>query len=140
MAEFQLDRAFLNTSEPVASLKLCEVRLQNDARWPWLVLIPRRNGAREVDHLSPADRAQLSEEVGLASAAVRAMGAALGRPVETLNVAKIGNLTPQLHMHVVGRRPDDPLWPKPVWGAEGAIAYRAEALERALDAARTALR
>ena len=139
MAEFAVDPAFVTASEPVASLKLCEVRFQNDARWPWLILIPRRPGAREIDHLAPADRAQLYAEITLASAAVRAAGAAIGRAVETLNVAKIGNLTPQLHLHVVGRRPDDPLWPAPPWGQEGAHPYAPDRLEAAIEATRHAL-
>lgn len=139
MAAFAIDPAFLTGSEPVASMTLCEVRLQNDARWPWLILIPRRAGAREIDHLAPADRVQLYEEITLASAAVRAMGAAIGRAVETLNVAKIGNLTPQLHLHVTGRRPDDPLWPAPPWGREGALAYAPDRLQTAIEAARIAL-
>lgn len=140
MPEFRLDKAFLNTSEAVASLQLCDVRLQLDARWPWLVLIPRRHGAREVEHLAPPDRMRLWEEAALAGAAVRAVGAALGRPVETINAAKIGNVTSQLHLHVTGRRRDDPLWPKPVWGTEGATAYDDAALRIALEAAQAALR
>jgi diadenosine tetraphosphate (Ap4A) HIT family hydrolase len=118
--KFAVDKAILSTTEALASLTLCEVRLQADARFPWIVLVPRRPGARELDHLSAADRARLMEEVVLASAAVRAIGAAIGRPVEKLNVGALGNITPQLHIHVVGRRADDPAWPGPVWGAGDA--------------------
>ena len=67
------------------------------------------------------------------------MGEALGRPVEKLNVGALGNVTPQLHVHVVGRRADDPAWPDPVWGRGPAAAHEAEALARALSAARAAL-
>ena len=80
MDKFALASAFLSTSEPLASLKLCEARLQADARFPWIVLIPRRAGARELEHISNGDRAQLMEEIIAAGAAVRAMGAAIGRP------------------------------------------------------------
>ena len=73
------------------------------------------------------------------SAAVRAMAEALGRPVAKLNVGQLGNLTPQLHIHVVGRRPDDAAWPGPVWGAGSAETYADEMLERAVAAARRAL-
>jgi diadenosine tetraphosphate (Ap4A) HIT family hydrolase len=131
--KFKLDTAFLATSEPLASLKLCDARLHADARWPWVVLIPRKIGARELEHLSPADRQQLMEEILLAGSAVRAIGAALGRPVEKLNVGQIGNITPQLHVHVVGRRPDDAAWPGPVWGFGQPEAYRPEALAMALS-------
>jgi diadenosine tetraphosphate (Ap4A) HIT family hydrolase len=133
--KFALSPAFLATSEALADLKLCHARLQLDARWPWIVLIPRKVGARELEHLSPQNRHQLTEEIVLAGAAVRAMGAALGRPVEKLNVGQLGNVTPQLHIHVVGRRPDDAACPGPVWGFGEAVAYDADVLTRVIDAA-----
>jgi diadenosine tetraphosphate (Ap4A) HIT family hydrolase len=133
--KFNLPPAFLTTSEPLIDLKLCHARLQLDARWPWVVLIPRKVGARELEHLSPQNRHQLSDEIVLAGAAVRAMGAALGRPVEKLNVGQLGNITPQLHVHVVGRRPDDAAWPGPVWGFGEPVAYAPADLEIAISAA-----
>jgi diadenosine tetraphosphate (Ap4A) HIT family hydrolase len=133
--KFSIAPDFLRTSEALASLALCEARLQNDARWPWIVLIPRRVGAREIEHLNAAGRAKLMEEIVLAGAAVRAIGSALGRPVEKLNTGLLGNITPQLHAHVVGRRPDDMAWPGPVWGVGAASAYGAEDLAHARDAA-----
>ena len=133
MDKFSIAPDFLRTSKPLASLTLCEARLQADARWPWIVLIPRRFGAREIEHLKPADRAQLMDEIVLAGAAVRAIASALGRPVEKLNTGLLGNITPQLHAHVVGRRPDDPAWPGPVWGVGEAVAYSNADLEHALE-------
>src|SRR6185436_18219832 len=97
-------------------LPLCQARLQADARWPWIVLIPRSPGLRELEDLTSADRIRLMDEILAAGVAVRGAGAALGRPVEKLNVGALGNVTPQLHVHVVGRRADDPAWPGPVWG------------------------
>ena len=135
MDKFALAPAFLQTSEPLVSLKLCEARLQSDARFPWIVLIPRRAGAREMEHISNGDRAQLMEEIIASSAAVRAIGAAIGRPVERVNVGQIGLKTPQLHIHVVGRRADDACWPEPVWGRGEAVAYDAKALDVAIAAA-----
>jgi diadenosine tetraphosphate (Ap4A) HIT family hydrolase len=135
MDPFEISPAFLTTSEPLVSLGLCEVRLQADARWPWLVLIPRRPGAREIEDLPAAERALLIEEAVAAGAAVRAMGAALGRPVEKLNLGALGNVTPQLHVHVVGRRADDPAWPGPVWGVGVAEPYAPAALETVRAAA-----
>jgi diadenosine tetraphosphate (Ap4A) HIT family hydrolase len=128
MAEFRIDPRIVADSEPLASLKLSEARLSRDARWPWIILVPRKHGAREIEHLVPADRAVLLEEIVAAGAVARAMGAALGRPVEKLNVGALGNRVEQLHVHVVGRRSDDAAWPDPVWGAPGAMAYPAEAL------------
>ena len=131
MDKFSLSPDFLRTSEPLVSLKLCEARLQTDARWPWIVLIPRRAGARELEHLPHAQRSVLMEEITAAGAAVRAIGSALGRPVEKLNTGLLGNVTPQLHAHVVGRRADDAAWPGPVWGVGEAAAYSAADLEHA---------
>jgi diadenosine tetraphosphate (Ap4A) HIT family hydrolase len=133
--KFALDPAFAATSHPVTDLKLCAARLQDDARWPWIVLIPRKVGAREIEHLLAPHRQQLMEEIVLAGAAVRAVGAALGRPVDKLNVGQLGNITPQLHVHVLGRRPDDAAWPGPVWGVSGAVGYDAETLAGAISAA-----
>lgn len=137
---FELHPAFTPTSHTVGDLPLCHVRLQADARFAWLVLIPRIAGAVELEDLTGDDRSALMEEVVLAGAAVRAIGAALGRPVEKLNVGQLGNVTPQLHLHVVGRRADDPAWPGPVWGVGAAQPLGTKALATALAAARTALR
>ncbi len=126
-------------SAPIVSLELCDIRLQNDARFPWIVLIPRRVGARELEDLSVQERAAAMAEVVRAGAAVRAMGEATGRPVEKLNVGALGNVVPQLHIHVVGRRADDAAWPGPVWGAGDATPYADEVLERAVAAARRIL-
>jgi diadenosine tetraphosphate (Ap4A) HIT family hydrolase len=136
---FSLSPAFLETSTALASLGLSDARLQADARWPWIVLIPRLGGARELSDLSVHDGARLIEEIVAAGRAVQAIGATLGRPVEKLNVGLLGNITPQLHAHVVGRRADDPAWPGPVWGVGEALAYAPETLGIAIEAARQAL-
>ena len=133
--KFALNPAFTATSEPLADLKLCHVRLQRDARWPWIILIPRKVGAREIEHLSAPNRQLLMEEIVLAGAAVRAVAAAVGRPVDKLNVGQLGNVTPQLHVHVIGRRPDDAAWPGPVWGVGEAVPYAESDLARAIEAA-----
>ena len=116
MSAFAVDLAFEAGSVFVADWPLCHVRLQDDARFPWLILIPRVEGATEIDQLSPTDRAVLMEEIIRAGDIVRRLGVALDQPVDKLNVAALGNVTAQLHVHVVGRRRDDPLWPDPVWG------------------------
>ena len=134
-----LDPAFLATSAALGELGLCHARLQADARYPWLVLIPRQAGARELEDLSPEDRGRLMEEVVRAGQAVRAVGFALGVPVEKLNLGALGNVTPQLHVHVVGRRRDDPAWPGPVWGHGAAEPYPDDVLAYAVATARTAL-
>ena len=140
MDKFSLSPDFLSTSEPLVSLKLSEARLQGDARYPWIVLVPRRVGARELEHLTGADRIQLMDEILAAGAAVRAMGAAIGRPVEKLNVGSLGNVTPQLHVHVIGRRADDDSWPGPAWGHGKPRRYDDTTLGVVLSAALAVLR
>ncbi|MBN9320017.1 MAG: diadenosine tetraphosphate hydrolase [Caulobacterales bacterium 68-7] len=138
-AGFALAPPFLATSSLIGRLSLCEARLQSDARWPWICLIPRRAGLVEVGELSVTDRAQLIEEAVACGAAVRAIGEATGFIVEKLNIGALGNVTPQLHVHVVGRRPGDPAWAGPVWGAGRAEPYSAAGEAAALAAARASL-
>lgn len=135
---FTLDPAFVATSHPLADLPLCAARLQDDGRYSWIVLIPKRAGARELEDLSPDDHTQLLAEILAAGHAVRALGEALGQAVEKLNIGALGNVTPQLHIHVVGRRSDDPAWPSPVWGHSAGTPYGPDALVVALAAARKA--
>lgn len=135
----ELHPAFPATSHTLGELALCHARLQADARYAWIVLIPRVDDAREIEDLKPDDQALLLQEMLAAGRAVRAVGEALGRPVEKLNIGQLGNLTPQLHVHVVGRRADDAAWPGPVWGHGAAEAFTDADLAAALAAARTAL-
>lgn len=137
--DFALDPAFTATSDIVGDLALSQVRLQRDARYAWLVLIPRVSAARELEELAAEDRARLLDEIILAGAAVRRVGLALGRPAEKLNIGQLGNVTPQLHVHVVGRRADDAAWPGPVWGHGAAEPWGPTSLDVALGAARRGL-
>jgi len=134
-----IDPAFLSGSLPLCDLALCHVRLQNDARWPWLILIPQRAGASELEDLSREDRIRLMDEIIQAGAAVRAMGAALGFEVEKLNVGALGNITRQLHIHVVGRKTGDGAWPGPVWGVGLATPLTPGQIDLATAAARPCL-
>lgn len=129
---FAADPAFEAASVFAADWPLCQVRIQNDARFPWLILIPRVPGAVELEDLSPHQRALLAEEMVRAGAAARDLGGRRGAPVDKLNVAALGNVTAQLHVHVVGRRRDDPLWPDPVWGRPGAVPCAPSALRAAI--------
>ena len=121
---FKADPAFDPGSVAVCDWPLCQVRLQDDARWPWLILLPRIDHAVELTDLSRKDHGRLMGEIVTVSMAVRRLGEFLERPVEKLNVAALGNVTPQLHVHVIGRRSDDPAWPRPVWGEGVAQPYR----------------
>ena len=136
---FAADPRIAAASVEVCTLALCEVRLQDDARWPWLVLLPGRADLTEVEQLASTDRARLMEEAVGAGEAVRAIGRATGFEVAKLNLGALGNVVPQLHLHVVGRRQGDPAWPGPVWGVGGAVAYEASQLKAAIQAARSTL-
>ena len=135
----EIDPAFLATSEAVGQLALSHVRLHADARFPWLVLIPAVPGARELEDLAQGERDVLMEEILRAGGAVRAIGEALGRPISKLNVGQLGNVTPQLHLHVIGRRNDDAAWPAPVWGSGTPVAYGSADLAAAVASARLSL-
>ena len=118
----------------VADLPLCAARLSRDARWPWLVLVPRVDGARELIDLDAADQARLLAELGLASRALQALFAP-----DKLNLAALGNLVPQLHWHVVARHVHDPAWPRPIWGVGEPLHYAGDALAARVHALRAAL-
>lgn len=133
MTDFRPDPAFAAGSVGVTDWPLCHVRLQDDARFPWLILIPRVAGAVEIEDLTPEQRALLIEETVRAGAVVRRIGARTGRPIDKLNVGALGNVTAQLHVHVLGRRRDDGLWPDPVWGRGGAVSYSSVAMVEAMD-------
>lgn len=132
-AVFKADPAFEAGSVVACDWSLCQLRLQDDARFPWLILIPRRAGLHEIEELTSAERAALMDEVVRAGVMVRALGQAAGRPVQKLNVAALGNVTAQLHVHVVGRRHDDGLWPDPVWGRGVSVPYGANGLQAAVS-------
>ncbi len=138
--DFHLDLRLTAASEPLADLELCHVRLQSDARWPWLLLVPRRGGLVELTDLSEEDASLLFRELKAAAAAVRAVGAVFGHEVAKLNVGALGNIVRQLHVHVIGRREDDPAGPGPVWGVGETEPYTREDLDRAVAAAVAALR
>jgi len=123
---FALDPRLEASSILLADLTLCQARLQADGRWPWIVLIPRRERLRELDELAAQELEELMREILIAGRAVRAIGEAAGRPVEKLNIGALGNVVAQLHIHVVGRRSDDPAWPGPVWGFGDPVDYGAE--------------
>jgi len=109
---FDLDPRLAADGPPVAELKLCHVRLVADARFFWLMLVPRRPGVTEIIDLSPADRALLMEEIATVSQVLKELSGCA-----KLNVAALGNVVPQLHVHIVARNLDDAAWPGPVFGA-----------------------
>ena len=121
--DWQLHAQLAADSHPLASLPLCELRLMDDANYPWLVLVPRVPVARDLVDLEPAQRHLLTDEIDLAGRLLRDAF----RPYK-LNVAALGNIVPQLHVHVIAREENDPAWPAPVWGRVAARAYPPEML------------
>ena len=115
----------------VGDLTLSRVLLMNDTNYPWLVLVPRQAGAVEIIDLDDAEQAQLMREIALAAGVLKDV-TACGK----LNIAAIGNVVAQLHVHIVARRRGDAAWPRPVWGAVPARAYEAAERERFIAAIR----
>ena len=134
--DFALDPRLAADAIPVGDLALSSVLLLDDARFPWLVLVPRRPGASEITDLSEEDAAALARETRIAVGVMLA----LAKP-DKVNVGALGNVVAQLHVHVVGRFRSDPAWPGPVWGhgvrkpypphAAAQLVERAGALFRA---------
>lgn len=135
MKEFAADPAFETGSRFVTDWPLCQVRLQNDGRYCWLILLPRVSGATELSDLDALQRTQLMGEIVFAGEVVAEMARSEGSPIDKINTAALGNVTAQLHVHVVGRRHDDPLWPDPVWGRPGAFSCSDEQLASRLQIA-----
>lgn len=132
---FKLDERLKADTVEVATIGLCVVRLMNDRTIPWLILVPQVEGAQEIYELDDPSRARLMDELTLAS---RVM-ADTYKP-DKLNVANLGNVVPQLHIHVIARTVNDRAWPGPVWGAHGAAQYTEKGLEAALFTLRAAFK
>ena len=134
MNHWHLHPQLADDTAPVIELPLCEVRLMDDANHPWLVLVPRVADMVEIIDLTPAQRVQLTAEIDAACRALKT----LFKP-DKLNVAALGNMVPQLHVHVIARYRSDIAWPRPVWGAGNARSYAPEELIERINALRKAL-
>src|SRR5215210_288099 len=121
---FTLHPTLARDTVEVTRLPLCRVLLMKDSRFPWLILVPERDSVREIHELPPADRAKLIEEIAQASEVL----SRLFRP-DKLNVGALGNIVPQLHIHIVAHTAADPAWPGPVWGSGAAEPYGENELE-----------
>lgn len=115
---FSLNERLQADTHPVADLDLCRVLLMNNALWPWLILVPMRDGAVEIHRLAEDDQATLMREIVRASRALETLFAP-----DKMNVGALGNMVPQLHVHVIGRMRGDLAWPGPVWGSGHAEPY-----------------
>lgn len=120
---YELHPQLAADTHPVAVFALCELRLMDDANYPWLILVPRLANAHELFDLDVDQRHVLTDEIDRASRALRD-----AFQPHKLNVAALGNLVPQLHVHVIARYEHDPSWPAPVWGRVAARPYTPELL------------
>jgi diadenosine tetraphosphate (Ap4A) HIT family hydrolase len=113
---------------PITDWPLCRVLLMNDTRFPWLILVPRREAITELHDLNHTDSATLMQEIVRATRSLQRWAEVHGGCAK-INVAMIGNIVPQLHVHVVARRKTDSAWPYAVWGRGTAMPFTADALQ-----------
>jgi diadenosine tetraphosphate (Ap4A) HIT family hydrolase len=122
---FLLDEQLARDSQSILELSLCDVRLSKDSRWPWLILVPRRTDVSEVFDLSLEDQQLLWAEQVMVAQALQSVTQAT-----KINIAAIGNVVRQLHVHVVARFEGDANWPAPIWGFGTAEPYSAADFDR----------
>lgn len=134
MAAFELNERLRGDSEFVVALGLCQLRLMDDRRWPWLILVPQRAGIEELFELRPLDQALLTFETNLAAGALKKVTDAT-----KVNVGALGNIVRQLHVHVIARHQNDPNWPGPVWGFGRREPYGAAEKKALIDTILTAI-
>lgn len=132
MAEpFSLDPRLAADTIPIGDLTLARVLLMNDANYPWIILVPRRPGLTEIIDLDDDEQEQMIDEIALVARVLKGITGC-----DKLNVAAIGNVVPQLHIHIVARRRGDAAWPRPVWGAAPARPYEHPQPDRLIAAIR----
>jgi len=133
-AGFELDRRLNADSVPLMWLGLCELRIMDDRRWPWLILVPQRPGVEEVHEMTPLDQTMLIFETNMVAQALKKATAC-----RKINTGALGNVVRQLHVHVIARNEGDANWPGPVWGYGMREPYRAEDRHQFADMIRSAL-
>ncbi|MBP8184786.1 MAG: HIT domain-containing protein [Pseudomonas sp.] len=131
---FTLDPRLQQDTLVIGDFALCRLLLMNDAQFPWFILVPRREEMSEVFQLDIADQRLLWQETSELAETLKDTFAA-----DKMNVANLGNMVSQLHMHVIVRRRDDAVWPAPVWGKLPAQPYSAEQLAAVMAKLRMAL-
>ena len=125
---FNLDSQLQKDTIAIASLPLCELLLMNDANYPWLILVPRREDVRELIELSAEDQLQFMHESNAVARLLQTQFSA-----EKLNIAALGNVVAKLHIHHIARFKHDAVWPKPVWGVMPAVAYQEDKLAEVIE-------
>ncbi|MEX2474858.1 HIT domain-containing protein [Marinobacter sp.] len=124
ISDFQLHQRLAADTADLGQTRLCQVRLMNDRTWPWVILVPAVPGIREIYQLDVSDQQRLLAE---SSALSKDMMALFGG--DKMNVAALGNMVPQLHLHHIVRFEGDPAWPGPVWGKQVPVPYSESELD-----------
>ena len=123
----KINKNFLKSSHYVKDLQLCSIRLHDNLKFPWLILIPKRKNITDMSELNSKDQILLMKEIIYVSKIVKKLF-----KTSKLNVEKIGNIVPQLHIHIIARNKNDSSWPLSVWVVKGKT-YSKVALEKNLD-------
>lgn len=131
---FQLHPQLARDCAILGRFELCHLLLMRDANYPWCILVPDRDSITEIYQLAPEDQQELMRESSLLACAMARTFAA-----DKMNVAALGNVVPQLHIHHIVRRRDDPAWPAPVWGKVPALPYAEAGLRATADRLRATL-
>ena len=131
---FKLNRKFLKTSHHLLDLKLCTIRLNDNSKFPWIILIPKRKKITDISDLNSKDQTLLMKEIVYVSKVMKKLF-----KTSKLNVEKIGNIVPQLHIHIIARSKKDSSWPLSVWVVKGKN-YSKTALKIIVDKLRKALK
>ena len=130
-SEWSLDRRLEQDTINIGDLPLCRVLVIQDANYPWLLLVPRRNEVVEILDLDEVEQAQLMTETTRVARALREI-----TKCDKLNIAALGNVVPQLHVHIIARRKTDAAWPRPVWGAVPPVDHDPDELKLFMAAIR----
>ncbi len=124
MTKFVLHPQLAADTAIIGDLKVCRVLMMNNQHFHWLILVPMRDNIRELHELNDSDYFKVMDEVRMTSQKLAAHTQA-----HKMNVAALGNVVPQLHIHVIARFMDDPAWPKPVWGNVDFLPYKGDVLK-----------
>jgi len=131
---YRINKKFLKSSHHITELKLCSIRLHDNFKFPWLILIPKRKNVTDISELNSKDQILLMNEIVLVSRLMKKLF-----KTSKLNIEKIGNIVPQLHIHIISRKRTDSSWPLSVWVVKGK-KYSAKTLKEVLNKIRSAFK
>jgi len=131
---YRINKKFLKSSHHITELKLCSIRLHDNSKFPWIILIPKRKNINDISDLNSKDQLLLMKEIVYSSKVMKKLF-----KTSKLNVEKVGNIVPQLHTHIIARYKKDSSWPLSVWVVKGKT-YSAKVLKDVVNKIRIALK